>query len=185
MLTPDFHPFPLLITKRLCLRKIGPEDELPLFELRSSSTVMKYIDRPLVRTRADAVQLIEMMVGLIDSNEGLSWAITRKEDPGMIGTVHLWKISRENHRAEIGYLLHPAHQGKGIMHETLEAVINHGFAEIGLHSIEANVNPGNIASIGLLERCGFTGEAYFKENYFFNGKFLDSAVYTLLTPIKG
>jgi ribosomal-protein-alanine N-acetyltransferase len=50
-----------------------------------------------------------------------------------------------------------------------------------LHSIEAHVNPNNIASIKLLEKNGFIREAYFKEDYFYDGKFLDTAVYSLLT----
>ncbi len=51
---------------------------------------------------------------------------------------------------------------------------------MNLHSIEANVNPGNTASIKLLEKNNFTREAYFKENYFYDGKFLDTAIYSLL-----
>jgi ribosomal-protein-alanine N-acetyltransferase len=51
-----------------------------------------------------------------------------------------------------------------------------------LHSIEANVNPNNLSSIKLLERNNFIREGYFKENYFFNGKFSDSAIYSLISP---
>ena len=184
MLSLQFQPFPILITERLRLRKIGHEDDDSFFALRSSKTVMRYIDRPLAKTKEDVISLIDMMAGLIESNEGLTWTITRKEDPLMIGTVHLWKISKENHRAEIGYLLDPVWQGQGIMRETLEAVIHFGFHSINLHSIEADVSPDNNASFHLLERCGFVREAHFKENFFYDGKFLDTLVYTLLTPVK-
>jgi ribosomal-protein-alanine N-acetyltransferase len=47
-----------------------------------------------------------------------------------------------------------------------------------LHSIEATVNPGNLASIKLLERCGFVREAYYREKYYNKGKFIDSAIYS-------
>jgi ribosomal-protein-alanine N-acetyltransferase len=66
------------------------------------------------------------------------------------------------------------------MQEALLKVINYGFKVINLHSIEANVNPGNAASIKLLEKNKFVREAYFKENYFYNGKFLDTVIYSLL-----
>jgi ribosomal-protein-alanine N-acetyltransferase len=66
------------------------------------------------------------------------------------------------------------------MHEALEIVLDYGFGKIKLHSVEANANPENAASIKLLERNGFIREGYFKENYFFNGKFSDSAIYSLL-----
>jgi len=45
----------------------------------------------------------------------------------------------------------------------------------------ANVNPANLASIKLLERNNFTREGYFKESFFFNGRFLDTAIYSLVT----
>jgi RimJ/RimL family protein N-acetyltransferase len=184
MLELNFHPFPILETARLRLRKIGLPDQEEFFMLRSSKTVMKYIDRPLAKSREDATQLIKMMVELIDNNQGLTWAISLLEKPKMIGTVHLWKISPENHRAEIGYLLDPAFQGQGLMHETLQTVIHYGFYRLKLHSIEANVNPENMASIRLLEKIGFVREGYLKETYLYEGIFFDSAIYSMLTPHK-
>ena len=56
-------------------------------------------------------------------------------------------------------------------------MVNYMFSELGLHSIQANADVKNIATIKLLEKCGFEKQAHFKENYFFNGIFLDSAIY--------
>ena len=50
-----------------------------------------------------------------------------------------------------------------------------------LHSIEGNVNPNNAASIKLLEQNGFVKEAHFKENWLHNGKYLDTAIYSLVS----
>jgi ribosomal-protein-alanine N-acetyltransferase len=50
--------------------------------------------------------------------------------------------------------------------------------------VEANVNPGNAASVALLEKNGFVREAHFKENYLSNGVFKDSFIYSLLTPFR-
>ena len=66
------------------------------------------------------------------------------------------------------------------MKEALMAVIDFGFNEMKLHSIEGQINPENVVSGVVLEKCGFTREAYFKENFYFQGKFFDSAVYSLL-----
>ncbi len=70
------------------------------------------------------------------------------------------------------------------MQEALTAVLEYGFRTIGLHSVEANVDKENLASIRLLERNNFTREAHFKENYYFNGRFIDSVIYSLLAPVK-
>jgi ribosomal-protein-alanine N-acetyltransferase len=59
-------------------------------------------------------------------------------------------------------------------------MVRFGFKEMNLHSIEANVNPLNERSQKVLERVGFKREAYFRENYLFDGKFLDSVIFSLL-----
>jgi ribosomal-protein-alanine N-acetyltransferase len=83
-------------------------------------------------------------------------------------------------RAEIGYSIHPDYWGQGIMTETFKILIEFGFSELKLHSIEANVNPKNVQSIKLLEKIGFKKEAHFRENFLYNGEFLDSLIYCLL-----
>jgi ribosomal-protein-alanine N-acetyltransferase len=67
------------------------------------------------------------------------------------------------------------------MQEAIEAVISYGFGVMNLHTIQANVDPRNAASIKLLEKNDFVREAYFKEDHFYNEAFADTAVYTLLT----
>ena len=108
------------------------------------------------------------------------WAISIKPEEKLVGTICLWHIVKENHRAEIGYIIHHDHQGKGLMHEAVEKVIEYGFHAMKLHSIEANVDPANSASIKLLERNNFVREGYFKENLRYDGKYFDSAIYSLL-----
>ena len=63
-------------------------------------------------------------------------------------------MKKESYRAELGYALHPDYHGKGIMQETMKEVLDYGFKIMKLHSVEANVNPENAASIKLLERNG-------------------------------
>src|SRR6185503_7077762 len=131
----------------------------------------------LAESIEDAAQFIQKINDSLTNNDGISWAITLKTDLKLIGTIGYWRIIKEHYRAEIGYLLHPDQQGKGIMQEALTAVLEYGFMVMKLHSVEANVNPGNVASMKLLERNNFNREGFFKESFYYNGKFLDSAVY--------
>jgi ribosomal-protein-alanine N-acetyltransferase len=111
------------------------------------------------------------------------WCITLLDKPEtLIGTIGHWRLMKQHYRAEVGYMLHPDHWNKGIMKEALLAVIDYGFKDMKLHSIEAHINPANASSAALLERCGFIREAYFKEDFFFKGAFIDSAIYSLLAP---
>jgi RimJ/RimL family protein N-acetyltransferase len=180
MLNLKFRPFPLIKTNRLILRQIKHSDLNEIFFLRSDVRVMKYLDRPAAKTTADADEFIQKIIESELKNEGITWAITLKTDPKLIGTIGFWRIQKDHYRAEIGYILHPDCWGKGIMQEALTEVIKYGFEVMKLHSVEANVNPGNSASIKLLEKNRFVQEAYYKENYFFNGKFVDSVIYSLL-----
>ena len=66
------------------------------------------------------------------------------------------------------------------MTETLSRMIGFAFDDLQVHSIKANVNPNNARSIALLEKANFRKEAYFRENYLYNGHFYDSVIYVLL-----
>ena len=178
----NFNPFPTLTTERLILRKIDNADANEIFQLRSDERVMKYIDRPLAKSTEDALTLIDKMTNALLNNEGITWGITLKSDEQLIGTIGFWRIIKEHFRAEIGYQLLFDFQRRGIMQEAIIKVLDYGFNVMRLHSVEANVNPGNTASIEFLEKNKFIREAYFKENYYFNGKFLDSVIYSLITP---
>jgi ribosomal-protein-alanine N-acetyltransferase len=182
MLQINFNPFPVLETERLVLRRWRDTDAEELLFLRSDERVMQYIDRPRMNNTAEVLEFIARIQRLDTENEGINWAITLKDADTMIGTICLFNFAKEHYRGELGYLLHPQHHGKGIMQEAVASVLDYGFKHLQLHTVEANVNPDNEASIKVLERNKFVREAYFKENYFYNGKFMDSAVYSLITP---
>ena len=184
MLRTNFHPFPELSTERLTLRRIVDADKDDLFLLRSDRGVMAYIDRPLAVTTEDAVKWIRVVDDTLLAGDGITWGISLKGQPALLGTIGLWRIVKEHYRAEIGYLLHPGYQRRGLTQEAMVKVLDYGFSVINLHSVEANVNPENEASCRLLEKNGFVREAYFKENHFYNGVFKDSFIYSLLTPLR-
>lgn len=183
MLTFNFTPYPTLHTPRLILREVTHADNPQLLYLRTHPEVMQYIDRPINDTPESITKFIDMLVNNRIKNEGISWSICLKEDNVMIGDVAFWRLQPEHHRAEIGYMLHPSFQRKGIMKEAIQAVLQYGFETMKLHSVEANTNPLNQASQHLLQSLGFQQEAYFKENFFYDGKFLDSAIFSLISPI--
>ena len=184
MLHPNFTPFPYLSTTQCQLRPMRMEDAEQVFYLRTDDRVLKYLDREKMQSLDEAKALTEKIINAVAANENINWAICLKGNDTMIGSIAFWRLVKEHFRAEIGYNLHPDHWGKGIMNEAMKVVLEYGFGEMGLHSVEANVNPANEASIRLLEKNGFIREAYFRENYYFNGKFLDSAIYSLLANAK-
>lgn len=185
MLSLNFNPFPVLETERLILREHVLADAKSLFAMRTNEEVMRYIDRERPKNVPDTELQINTLNAAYREGKNLTWIMALKEKPGqMIGIVGYWTINPEHHRAEIGYSLLPEHWRMGYTSEALKRTIDFGFKEMNFHSIQANINPGNDPSRQLLLKHGFVREAYFKENYYFNGQFLDSEVYSLLESAK-
>ena len=184
MLKVNFTPFPVLTTERMILRQTAMKDAEEVFIMRSDPGLLTYVDRAPAKTIDEAISFIQLITDNLDNNIGVSWAMTLKGEDRMIGSIAIWRIDNEHHRGEIGYVMLHEYQGKGLMHEAMEAIIDYAFKEMKLHSLEANINPGNLASQKVLERAGFVREAYFRENYYYDGKFTDSAIYSLLTPYR-
>jgi ribosomal-protein-alanine N-acetyltransferase len=180
MVNINFTPFPKLETNRLCLRRIVIEDANEIFLLRSDKETMKYVPRPLAKTIEDAKEHITLIDSKIESNEGINWAITIKDEPKLIGIIGHYRIKPEDYRAEIGYMLLPEYQGKGYITEALKEVVKYGFKVMKLHSIEAIIDPENLASEKVLQKNGFIKEAHFKENEYYDGRFLDTVIYSIL-----
>ena len=94
-----------------------PEDEQEIFALRSSDEINKYLNSPKAHTLDDARNFISKIINGIAKNEAILWVVTPKGGTKFLGSICLWKISREDSKAEIGYELLPENDGKGIMQE--------------------------------------------------------------------
>lgn len=175
-----FTTFPELECERLLFRKIMLGDAKDLFLIRSNDDAMRYMDVPRHYSISDAKKLITAVEESYKKKTGINWAIIERHLNSFVGYFGFFRIIPEHCRAEIGYALKPEYWGKGYMYETINRMVRFGFDEMNLHSIEANVNPLNERSKKVLERIGFKKEAYFRENYLFDGKFLDSIIYSLL-----
>lgn len=180
MLTINFHPFQNIETERLLLRRINQNDVEEVLALRGNPETMKYIPRPLAKTKEEALVHIAMIEEKIENNTGINWGITIKGSNKIIGIIGHYRIQPENHRAEIGYMSLPEYNGKGYITEAIKAVVEYGFEQMNLHSIEAVIDPGNTASERVLQKNGFVKEAHILENELWEGKFWDTVIYSLL-----
>lgn len=185
MLTINFSPFPVLETERLILRRPTMADVDESYKYRSDPELMQFIPHRLAHKREDVVEAIERIDHLIDRNEGINWAITMKGENLLLGMVGFVRMNKDHHRAEIGYMLHAPYHGKGIIQEAFRAAVDYGFNEMKLHSIEAIVNCLNIPSKKLLERAGFSNDAFFKDYLHHEGKYMDVNIYSLLAKDWG
>lgn len=177
-----FATFPVFETERLVLRAFSADDTDASFRIMSDPRVTRYFGRFTMADRADSIARIERIQAAFAERRGIRWAIAPRAGGELIGSAGFWRIDTDHFRAEIGYDLAPERWGQGIMPEALRPIMDFGFATLGLHSVEANIDPANGGSRRVLEKLGFTQEGYFRENYYLpdENRFTDTATFSLL-----
>jgi [ribosomal protein S5]-alanine N-acetyltransferase len=81
--------------------------------------------------------------------------------------------------AYLGYYAHERHAGQGLMREALEQVLDHSFGPLGLHRVEANIQPGNAPSIALARGAGFRLEGFSPRYLLIGGQWRDHERYAI------
>ena len=80
---------------------------------------------------------------------------------GIVGVTNLSQIFLKGFQnAYLSYYGMVTFAGRGLMTEAVRMTITHAFAEIGLHRLEANIQPANRRSITLVKRLGFRKEGF-------------------------
>ncbi len=107
-------------------------------------------------------------------------AIVTKAGGSFVGDVTLIWFSQEHRQGEIGFVLHPDHNGQGYGREAALEILRLGFEDLGLHRIIGRCDARNAASAGLMERLGLRREAHLRQNELFKGEWADEFVYAML-----
>ena len=93
------------------------------------------------------------------SGRHLRYLVCLKPGGEIAGVVNISEIVRGVFQSGyLGFYAFASHAGKGYMTEGLELVIKHAMKDLGLHRLEANVQPTNRRSLALVRRCGFQRE---------------------------
>ena len=171
---------PTLTTDRLSLRALCLSDAPAIFAIFSDTAVTQYWGHGQMHLMEDAERFVQQTLDGFRTRELLEWGLTLTGRDEVIGTCALAGWDREHHRAEIGFALRRDYWRRGLMSEALPALLRFAFGTLGLHRIEADVDPRNTASIRLLERLGFQQEGYLRERYFDQGTPQDALYYGLL-----
>lgn len=96
------------------------------------------------------------------------------EDGAIAGVYMLSEIVRGSFQsAYASYYAHAGHAGAGYMREGLDLLLRHAFRTLKLHRIEANIQPGNNASVALVRSAGFRLEGLSKRYLKVGGRWRD------------
>lgn len=154
-MTNPFEVFPTINTLRLSLRQLSLQDAEEVLFLRSDAEVNEFIKRQTPTKIQDAIDFVNKIELSYAKREALSWVISLKNDPKMVGSICLWNFSADRKTGEVGYDLHPSFQNKGIMTEALKEVLAFGFNRLDLEKIVAFTHRDNENSKNLLTKNGF------------------------------
>lgn len=164
-----------LATARLTLRPRIADDAEALFATMADAGVMHWW------SRAPFATLDELRAYFAEERVNRrAWAVTLTGDDRATGFVTAGE--RRAGVSEIGYLFARESWGSGIAHEAVSAVIALLFAE-GERRLFADTDPDNAASIGLLERLGFTLEGRLRAEWETHIGVRDSLIYGLVRPL--
>ncbi len=172
--------FPKISTERLILREIGYDDAKVLFKYWSDREVTKYLNMEPFVTMQQTVRMIKVLSSLFAREEGIRWGIARKEDDVLIGTCGFNNWIQKSSRGEIGYELGRIYWGNGYATEALKEMLKYGFEEKKLNRIEAFTVPEAHQSINVLKKLGFKKEGRLREYGYWNNRYWDENIYSLL-----
>ncbi|MCA1220574.1 GNAT family N-acetyltransferase [Streptomyces sp. 8L] len=162
----DITAFVPLTTDRLSLRLFTPDDAEDLFAYQGLTSVARYLYRPPYTREICATVAAERSAVTSWGAEGdkVSLAICRRQEPGVVGEVSLRLADARSRQAEIGWTLHPAHEGHGYAWEAAGALAAAAFDTLGVHRLFARLDVENTGSVRLCERLGMRREAHLVEN---------------------
>jgi RimJ/RimL family protein N-acetyltransferase len=95
----------------------------------------------------------------------------------LIGTARVHVDVPDDRQGSVGYALWHEHWGRGLATEAAAAMLDLGFDRLGLHRIEATIEPDNSASVRIAEKLGMRLEGRMKERFSTPDGWRDSLLY--------
>lgn len=174
-----------LVTERLVLRLMTPDDVDAVYSYQSRDDVCEYLlFEPRTRELVAEKVAEHAAANTLDADGSylqLALELRGGDAAGrVIGDSYFTVASREHSRGEIGWAMHPDFTGQGYAVEAARAVLDLAFFTLGLHRVFAELDVRNNASKALCRRLGMREEAHFVRDWWFKGDWADTGVYAML-----
>lgn len=109
-----------------------------------------------------------------------TFIIVRRKDNVPVGRARFFDYNTHNRSAEIGLLIDPEEQKKGVGKAAINLMCQYLFNVRGLNKVYAQTASFNVGAIRLLEHSGFHRDGVLRRHYFYQGEFHDGVIYSLL-----
>ena len=171
-----------LSTERLLLRAFVSGDLDDVHAMQSDPEVVRYLFWEL-RSREESAAWLrarEAEDRLQADGDVVTYAVERRSDGRVLGSVNLWWRSVAHQQGEIGFVFVPHAQGQGYAQEAVTALLDVAFRELDLHRVRGTADARNTASAALMRRLGMRQEAHLRESEMFKGAWGDVVVFAVL-----
>jgi ribosomal-protein-serine acetyltransferase len=98
----------------------------------------------------------------------------------LVGQISLFGIKDNGTNGEIGYWLDQNYNGRGIMNQSIQAILKYGFEDLNLNRIVIGTHVDNLKSQAVAQKLGFTFEGIERESFQLRGEFYSCHVYSML-----
>lgn len=114
--------------------------------------------------------------------ENCGFIVCVRDDDAFVVVINITNIVLGVFRSGyLGYYAFAGFERQGLMREGLHAVVRHLFKTLKLNRLEANIQPGNVASIALARSCGFSQEGFSPRYLKIGGRWRDHERWTILS----
>ncbi|NRQ38261.1 GNAT family N-acetyltransferase [Nonomuraea sp. NN258] len=164
---------------RVELRPLTLSDQDEFCSLVRASTELH---QPWMQLPATAEEF-QAWMRRFDDGANLGFLIRIKETGAAAGMVNINSIIRGRYQgASLGYAAFAPSAGRGYITEGLRLTLRHAFTDLRLHRLEANIQPGNKASLAVAERLGFRCEGLSPAYLYIDGAWRDHERWSITAP---
>ena len=173
-----------VVTERLALVPIDSTDGQDFWFAVNGSrdSLRRYL--PWVQFHGDitaSMRFCEACALDWDQGRAFRFAVRDRERHTLLGVVGLESLVHMHRSCEVGYWLSDAATGKGVMTEAARASLDYAFGRIGAHRVRIAAATDNHRSLAVIGRLGFRFEGIAREAEWCDGRWLDHAVFALLS----
>jgi len=165
------------LSVRVCLRHPGPADRR---EFLARSRASRRLHHPWVTAPSNTDEFARYL-GRLQQPGHCGFLVCDARNQAIAGVINVSHIILGPLRsAFVGYYAFAGFERQGFMREGLQAVVQYAFTRLKLHRLEANIQPGNAASIALVRSCGFRKEGYSPRYLKIGGRWRDHEHWVIL-----
>jgi [ribosomal protein S5]-alanine N-acetyltransferase len=169
-------------SRRVTLRPLGRRDQSEFLELAAASIDLHH---PWMSLPATA-QEFQAYLARYEQPTDASLLICVRDTGAIAGVVNINSIIRGRFQCgSLAYAAFAPTAGQGYMSEGLGLVLRYAFEQLRLHRLEAQIQPGNHASVRLVQQLGFRNEGYSPDLLFIDGAWRDHERWAITSSMIG